>query len=351
MNRAAEMFALDWGSLKQMREKIYLVGFLLVAGFLIYLGHDLIRGSFLLSWGLTFGGATTVAVLGLTLYRFRLALIRSRHELARKDAELNFALSVQQALFPRELPVGGGLEFSAVCIPASGISGDYYDVLQLPEERTGFAIADISGKGISAAILMANLQATLRVIASSGDPPGKLCSRLNLHLHQVTDASRFATFFYGEWHPGNRRLRYANAGHNPPFLIRGSQRLLLDRGGIPLGILPDQDYETGEVSLQPGDLLALYSDGITEAGARDGKEFGEQRLLSILQANLPGTLSDIQGQVLLAVRAWTGDEVEDDMTLMLVRASDRTGPAASHGEHKPSAGIVDAGAAWRGISG
>ena len=289
-----------------MRERIYLASFLLIAGFLIFLGHDLIKGSFLLSFGLTFGGTMMVAILALTLYRFRLALAQSRHELARKEVELDFARQVQQALFPRDLPVGSGLEFSAVCIPASGISGDYYDVMQLPNGSVGFAIADISGKGISAAILMANLQATLRVIASSGGSPKRLCIRLNQHLHQVTDAARFATFFYGQWNPDDGCLSYVNAGHNPPHLIGLSRTQSLDHGGIPLGIIPDFDYDTGTVSMEPGELLVLYSDGITEAGARDGSEFGEQRLLGLIAAHNQEPLAEIQNKVLKAVRDWAG---------------------------------------------
>ncbi len=303
-----------------MREKGYLVGFLLVAGVLIYLGRDLARRSVVVSWGLTFGGAMIVAVLLLAVYRFRLELAASRRELARKEAELSFALKVQQALFPRVLPSCGGLEFSAVCIPASGISGDYYDVLQLPDGRLIFAIADISGKGISAAILMANLQAFLRVVATSGSPPGEVCQKLNLHLHQVTDASRFATIFYGEWHPSRRVLRYVNAGHNPPFLIGKTGSRTLKHGGIPLGILPEYTFETGEVPLRPGDLLVMFSDGITEAGAREGKEFGEERLQALIHSQDGKPLSEIEKGILRAVRAWTGDEVEDDMTLVLVRA-------------------------------
>lgn len=303
-----------------MRERLYLTGFLTIAGVLLYLGHDLIRGSLVLTWGLTFGGTTIAAILLLAVYRFRLELAASRRELARKEAELSFALKVQQALLPRELPDAGGLEFSAVCIPASGISGDYYDVLQLPDGRLVFAIADISGKGLSAAILMANLQAFFRVVASSGSPPGEVCRKLNHHFHQVTDSSRFATFFYGEWHPVERRLRFVNAGHNPPILLGSGTRQALQKGGIPLGIFPDSEFETGEVRLDVGDLLVLFSDGITEAGARDGKEFGEERLHALIDQRDGDSLADLESKVLQAVRAWTGDEVEDDMTLVLIRA-------------------------------
>ncbi len=302
-----------------MREKAYLIGFLLGAMLLLYLGHDLIRGSLLVSWGLSFAGTTAAVVLALTIYRFKLQLEASRDELRRKEAELSFARQVQKALFPREIPEGGGLDFSAICIPASAVSGDYYDVFQLPDGRLVLAIADISGKGVSAAILMANLQALLRVVGGTCPSPGEVCKRLNTHLHEVTGAYWFATFFYAEWHPLERKLRYANAGHNNPLLAGGALMQSLDHGGIPLGILPEYEFETGEVTLQPGDLIVLYSDGITEAGARDGKEFGEARLLSLVNANRQRPLGEIQDRILKAVRAWTGDEVEDDITLVLAR--------------------------------
>ncbi len=303
-----------------MRDKLYLVGFLLAAGLLLFLGRDLIRSSVVIAWGVTFGGTTVVALLVLALYRFRVELEASRHELARKEAELSFALKVQQALFPREFPVGTGLEFAAICVPAAGISGDYYDVLQTPDGRVVFAIADISGKGISAAILMANLQALLRVLVPISSSPGEVCSKLNDHLHQVTDSTRFATFFYAEWTPPLRRLRYVNAGHNPPLLLGSGPGRLLHHGGIPLGIMPDYTFETGETCLTPNDLLVLYSDGITEAGLREDREFGEERLASLVTSLQDRPVREIQSRIMDAVRTWTGKDPDDDMTLMVIRA-------------------------------
>jgi sigma-B regulation protein RsbU (phosphoserine phosphatase) len=303
-----------------VRDKIYLVSFLLGAGVLLFLGRDLLPASVLVTWGLTFGGTTSVGILLVVLYRFRLELQASRHELGRKEAELNFALGVQKALFPRHFPTNAGLEFAAVCIPARGVSGDYYDVLQLPDGRLIFVIADISGKGIPAAILMANLQALLRALATIGNSPTDVCGRLNRHLNQVMDDSTFATFFYAEWHPGERQLRYVNAGHNPPILLNSRPPRRLKEGGIPLGVFPSYEFEMGEVRLKPSDLLVLYSDGVTEAGENNGEEFGEQRLENLITANHKKPLTEIQTQVLEAVRKWSGPEVEDDMTLVLVRA-------------------------------
>jgi sigma-B regulation protein RsbU (phosphoserine phosphatase) len=301
------------------REKLFLLGFLLGAGLLLFLGRNLLQSSVIVTYSLMFGGTTVGAVLLASLYRLRMELRASQNELARKQAELNFALEVQRALFPHQLPGNGGLEFSAVCIPARGISGDYYDVMELPDGRLIFAIADISGKGISAAILMANLQAVMRTLAQTGKSPKEICSSLNRHLHQVTDAAKFATFFYAEWDIAERRLTYINAGHLLP-VIKGSCDQRLDKGGLPLGILPNYNYEVGEVCLGDGDLIVLYSDGITEASNEDGEEFGEARLSAVIEAHCHDALSEIQREVLQAVRDWGGDEPGDDMTLLLVRA-------------------------------
>ncbi len=304
-----------------MRDKVYLIGFLLGAGLLLYVGRDLLQQSALLTMALSFAGTAAAGVLGLTLYRVQLDLRASRRELARREAELNFALEVQQSLFPRQFPADGGLEFSAICVPARGISGDYYDVVQLPDGRLLFAIADISGKGISAAILMANLQAVLRTVAEAGQSPAEVCAQLNRHLYQVTDATRFATFFFVEWNRRQRALSYVNAGHTVP-IVRGSihgQRL--QDGGPPLGLFPGTDFRVGQVALQPGDLIVLYSDGITEAGVQQGEEFGEERLAEIIKTHGDKPLAEIQEHILKAVRKWSGNEPEDDMTLLIARAT------------------------------
>jgi sigma-B regulation protein RsbU (phosphoserine phosphatase) len=304
----------------ESRDKVYLVGFVVAAGLLLFLGRGLVQGSALATWGLTFGATTAVAVLLVTLYRVQLELQSSRRQLARKEAELSFALEVQQALFPHHLPESNGLEFAAVCIPARGISGDYYDVMQFPDGRLVFAIADISGKGISAAILMANVQALLRTLSETGLPPSEVCERLNRHLHQVTDASKFATFFYAEWRASERRLRYVNAGHCSPVLLGSLCGRQLSEGGFPLGMFPTAVFQTGEVLLQAGDLLVLYSDGITEATSKTGDEFGDERLHNEIEKRSTRPLAEIQTVVLEAVRDWAGDELEDDMTLLMVRA-------------------------------
>jgi sigma-B regulation protein RsbU (phosphoserine phosphatase) len=306
-----------------MRDRLYLVGFLVGAAVLLYLGRDLLERSDIVTWGLTFGGTTAVGVLAVTLYRVQQELGKSRRELARQEAEVTFALQVQQALLPKEFPEGEGLEFAAVCVPARGISGDYYDVLRTPEGRLVFVIADVSGKGISAAILMSNVHAVLRILTASSHSPSEVCSKLNRHFHQVAADSRFATLFYGEWNPADRHLAFINAGHNPPLLIGAGRRQRLEAGGPPLGIFPDTDYQVGSLGLEPGDLLVLYSDGITDAGVDRGEPYGEARLEALVTGQREKRLGEIQRDLLATARAWSRGEAEDDMTLLLVRAQER----------------------------
>ncbi len=319
---------------QRLRDGIYLVAFLLFAAMLLYLGADQLRQPVLLPWVITFSVTTVVAILVLSLYRFKVQLDASKSELMRAEAELDFARKVQQALFPRRLPPRGGLEFTAICIPARGISGDYYDIHELEDGRLIIAIADISGKGIPAAILMANLQALVRVIAHSDLSPSEVCSRLNYHLAEVTDFSRFATLFYAEWLPSERRLRYVNAGHNPPLLVNGTGCLRLEKGGIPLGIFEESDFETGEAMLMPGDLLVLYSDGITEAGQSSGREFGEERLRALVETGRTKPLADLQALILDEVRRWTETDPDDDITLLMARAKSCPGNATKDTEEK-----------------
>jgi len=304
-----------------MRDRLYLLVFLVGAGLLLYVGRGYIAMSTYATFGLTFAGTTAAAVLGLVLYRVQLELRASRHELARKEAELNFALEVQQALFPKQFPADGGLEFSAVCVPARGIGGDYYDVLQRSGGRLAFVIADISGKGISAAILMSNVHAVLRTLYDAGHPAGELCSQLNRQLHRVTNGTQFATAFFAEWSVGDRSLTYVNAGHPAPILLGSRSGEQLRAGGPPLGLFPGTDFEVGRIVLQPGDLMALYSDGITEAGESSQREFGAARLEAVLKQHPGEPLDEIRQHVLEAVRDWSGEELEDDMTLLLIRTA------------------------------
>jgi len=303
----------------QVKERFYLIGFLAVAGFLLFIGRDQLPASTFLTWGVTFGATTAAAVLIVSLYRVQLELKESRHELARKDAELNFAREVQKALFPARLPEDGDLTFSAICIPAQGISGDFYDVLECEDGRTIFAVADVSGKGISAAILMANVQAVLRTLVKSSSSLAQVCSDLNNHLYNVTESSKFATFFVAQWQEAAQELEYVNAGHQTPILSTSIDRPVLARGGPPLGMFPNTRYESGTVPLKATDLLVVYSDGLSEARSAEDIEFGESRLTTLVETHRSSPVAEIQGKILEAVSSWSGREPEDDMTIVLVR--------------------------------
>lgn len=286
---------------------------------LTYLGRDLWVGSAVAGQALTFAAVTGGALLVLLLARVRRDLRDSRLQLARKEAELNFAREVQKALFPKSYPTGRGLDFHGVCIPAQFISGDYFDVLELPDGKQVFALADISGKGVSAAILMANLQALLRREARSGEPPDELCWRLNNHFWEVSPPASFATFFYAQWDPHERRLLYVNAGHNRPMLFSGEKVTRLGEGGLPLGIFPDSRYRTGSVELNGGDLLLLYSDGVSEAGFSQ-EEFGTVRIRQAVGGAGSRDPALVIEKILAEVRRFAGNDQHDDMTLLAVSA-------------------------------
>ena len=301
-----------------MRETLYLISLLLGSAVLLFLGWGQLPSSEYVTWGLMFGGTTTIAVLMVTLHRVQTELKASRRDLARREAELSFALEVQKALLPQKLPESARLMVTASCVPARGIGGDYYDVLELPDGRILFAIGDVSGKGVSAALLMANLQAGFRMAARSSRTPAEVCFKLNAHLYQVTQSSLFATFFLAEWRHPERQLTYVNAGHHSPILMGSLKGRLLDKGGFPLGLFAEVDYEMGEIELQPSDLLVLYSDGITEAESAAGEEFGESRLAALIESLQENSADEMRKKVFEEVHRWSGGEPEDDMTLMIV---------------------------------
>lgn len=307
-----------------MIDRIYLVGFLAAAGLLLFVGRDQLPSATFLTWGFTFGATTAVGVLIVSLYRVQLELKQSRHELARKDAELNFAREVQKALFPSKLPNRGDLTFSAICIPAQGISGDFYDVLECEDGRTVFAVADVSGKGISAAILMANVQAVLRTLIKSSSSLAQVCSEINEHLYRSTEASKFATFFLAQWLPESQELEYVNAGHQTPILSGTADGKKLTCGGPPIGMFEGIAYESGRVRLASSDILAVYSDGLSEARSKDDVEFGDSRLCRLVKRFHASPLIKLQEEILEAVSKWSGTEPADDMTIVLVRVGGET---------------------------
>jgi sigma-B regulation protein RsbU (phosphoserine phosphatase) len=247
-------------------------------------------------------------------------------EKRRLDAELEIAREIQNRLFPTEIPIIPGYEVSAFNRPCTEVGGDYYDVIEIGG-RIDVAIADVAGKGVGAAMLMSNLQALLRVRASEEADPAGLLAGMNSDLIRRVGEGRFITLFYLSLDPGSGTLRFCNAGHNPPYLKRKEGGIVgLEAGGMPLGILPDTEYEASETRLAQGDVLLLYSDGITECMNKDGDMFGDDRLKEVLSAAAAGDAHAIRGAVFSAVDDFRGEEpYSDDMTLIVLKRTSGAG--------------------------
>jgi len=254
-------------------------------------------------------------------------LMLEQKEKQKIENELAIAHEVQELLFPSDAASLNGLELHGVCRPARTVSGDYYDFLPLGPGRIGLAVGDISGKGISAALLMATVHAYVRAhalsdAASTGDmTPASLLTQLNRQLYQSTPAEKYATMFLGFYDEQRHELLYANAGHLPPIILgaNGSVRKL-EKGGTVVGLFPETDYDEEAVPLNPGDLFISYSDGVTEP-ENDFGEFGVDRLLELVRSHRNEPLDRLAFQILAAVNDWTAsDEQSDDITVMLARA-------------------------------
>ena len=259
-------------------------------------------------------------------------LIIESKEKERLESELEIAREVQSQLFPKSAPQMKRLELAGACRPARMVSGDYYDFIQMGADWTVLAIGDIAGKGISAALLMASIQSSLRAQLSANsrapESPGngkgfstsELAALLNTQLYESTSPEKFATFFCAIYEEEAGQLHYTNAGHLPPILIRKGRAELLEVNGMVLGAFPNQPYGRGRLELQPGDLLAAYTDGITEPENEYGEEFGERRLTDLLIRNARRPLEELVTVVTEAASAWgSATEQQDDMTLLLLR--------------------------------
>ena len=213
------------------------------------------------------------------------------------------------------------IEYTGLCDQARKVGGDYFDFLDLGAGRIGLVLADISGKGIYAALLMANLQANLRsqYARAQDDLPGLMRS-VNRLFHQSTSSGLYATLFFADYSDATRRLRYVNCGHYPPLLLRGGESVeRLDSTATVLGLFDRIDAQVGQTELAPGDLLAVFSDGVIEARGRDGEEFGEQRLLRLLRKNRAREISEMPAALSDAVMSYAAFGQEDDLTLLVGR--------------------------------
>jgi sigma-B regulation protein RsbU (phosphoserine phosphatase) len=282
-------------------------------------------------------------------------LIEEQKIKERLENELAIAQEVQATLFPRESVEVKSLELHGVCRPARTVSGDYYDFLPCGEEQLGIALGDISGKGISAALLMATIHSAVRVyeygrmprreefvhagaaaiagaelvsggrdlgVYSNGmQSPAMVLELLNRHLFHSTQSEKYATMFLGVYDGDKRTLTYTNAGHLPPFVVQDDGSVhRLETGGTVIGLFDGMTYEQATVTLHTNDIFVAFSDGITEPENEFG-EFGEERLIDLVRANRRLPLAKISELVIAAVQDWIGADTEqpDDVTLVLAR--------------------------------
>jgi len=255
----------------------------------------------------------------------RLIIVAKEKE--RLESELAIAREVQNQLFPKDVPFVRTLEMKGVCNPARMVSGDYYDFMPLSDGWLAFAIGDVAGKGISAALLMATIQSTMRTQLSGTNGAGpqslstaKLVSTLNRQLYATTAPEKYATFFFAMYNDTTNSLTYTNAGHLAPILVRGSEITTMGSTGTVVGAFPVARYTEKTVQLQQGDMLVAYTDGIVEPENAYGEMFGEERLTDLLLKYTSADSSEIIARTMEAVNQWTGGgELQDDMTMVVAR--------------------------------
>jgi len=249
-------------------------------------------------------------------------LLAEQRQRQRLEHEITIAREVQEQLFPRSLPSLPGLQLAAICKPARTVSGDYYDFIRLGPNRIAIALADISGKGIFAALLMASVQAALRSMTSMDGDCGTalLVTRLNNHLFKNTSDDRYATFFYAIYDAASGILTYTNAGHLPPFFLSDGRVQRLDEGGTVVGLFEDSPYRQGTLKVTPGSTLVAFSDGLTEPENVYGEEFGMERLRDEITRQ-PGVAPHrLAENLIAATEQWAGTpEQADDITIIVAR--------------------------------
>jgi sigma-B regulation protein RsbU (phosphoserine phosphatase) len=251
-----------------------------------------------------------------------LATIRKRAEpMRRRKNELEIAANVQQQLFPRKLRRLESLDYAGHCLPAREVGGDYYDFLEMPGRSIGFVLGDVSGKGVPAALLMANLQACFRSQpAHALQRPAELLSAVNRLFFDSTAAERFATLVFAIYDDATRRVRYVNCAHCPPILLRSSGEIeMLHSNAGMLGAFEQWSCTEASATLKPGDTLLLYSDGVTEAGADSGDEFGEARLIHTLRVNQLQPAEALVQAIVDDVNQFSGAARSDDVTVVALR--------------------------------
>ncbi len=237
------------------------------------------------------------------------------------EEELNFATDIQTNLLPKINPKIDGFDIAGKSIPAKEVGGDYYDFIPIDKNKNAICLGDISGKGMPAAMLMANLQATLRGQALFSSSAGECLSRANKLLYRSTDLQKYATLFYGILDTIENTFHFSNAGHNPPFLIDSAKKVTrLTKGGTVLGFMEDYQFEEDSIKLNASDSVIICSDGITDQLNKKDKEFGADRLLAILTENLKSTADTLIEKVFEAVKSFAKEVPQsDDITMVVIK--------------------------------
>ena len=244
---------------------------------------------------------------------------RQRDELER---EIELAAAVQQRLLPAAPPAIPGFDIAGQMIPARIVGGDYFDYIGLPSGGLGLAIADVAGKGVAASLLMSSVQMALRVDSATTPHPNQLVQNLNQVLNEVTDTGRYVTLFYGKLDVAQSELEFTNAGHLPPLLLRrrSPEPTFLEVGGTVVGLFEQSQYDAARVRLEKGDVLVLYTDGITETTDSTGEQFSVDRLTALVRDHASEVAQELVKTILEAVSRFRGDkDLEDDLTLVVIK--------------------------------
>lgn len=253
-------------------------------------------------------------------------LVEARFQQERLERELQLAMEIQQRFQPTAPPSVPGYELQGISFPCYEIGGDYYDFIQREDGRLVIALGDVSGKGTAAALLMSSLHAAIHAQTGSHDTLVKTISAVNRYLADNIPSNRFVTLFYAELDPESGAVSFLNAGHNPPLIVHAAGTVeQLASGGLPLGIKADADYREGRTHLQMGDVLVIYSDGVTEAASPSGEEFGPTRLYEVVSRNVDASAAGIRDRIESALTKFSqGTQAADDITLVIVKRQAET---------------------------